>query len=552
MDVLAGIAASARPESDRADDERSHATILLGLIEEAGGEPFHTPAQEPFITILRSGHREHLSLRQSAFRAWAAQLFYAASGDAIGSGALHDTIGTLGGKALYDGPEHHVATRVGEYEGHLYLDLANSEWQAVRITAAGWEIIDDPPIRFRRPASMKALPRPVVGGDLAALDQFINIGSEADRILLISFLINAAFPTGPYPLIVFQAGQGDGKSTTSRVLRNTLDPHQAGMQTLPHNERDLMIAAMNSHILAFDNISTISVWLHDAFCRLSTGGGLVTRALYTDSDLVAFDAQRPVILNGIELALVRGDALDRALIIELPKIEEDRRREESVFWGSFSDEHPAILGAVLDRVVASLRYQSEVRAIPLRLPRMADFAVRVMAAEIGAPWPPGAFLDAYRGNRETAGAHAIDASVIGNDIAQLAETGFYGTAKVLLDRLEKSVNRDVQSYAARTKPLGLANELRRLAPSLARLGIEVVTGKRMGKRGDRTIIIKHCAEAIVSTVSSVSEAVAPCAPADAPADAGAVGPSAEDQPPDRGADASDDADAPGDRTKDGE
>jgi hypothetical protein len=41
-----------------------------------------------------------------------------------------------------------------------------------------------------------------------------------------------------------------------------------------------MIAATNSHVLAFDNLSRIPDWLSDALSRLATGG-YSTRELFT-------------------------------------------------------------------------------------------------------------------------------------------------------------------------------------------------------------------------------------------------------------------------------
>jgi hypothetical protein len=46
--------------------------------------------------------------------------------------------------------------RLADYEGSIYLDLCNDDWQAVQITPQGWGIVDDPPIRFRRSRGMLA------------------------------------------------------------------------------------------------------------------------------------------------------------------------------------------------------------------------------------------------------------------------------------------------------------------------------------------------------------------------------------------------------------
>jgi hypothetical protein len=49
---------------------------------------------------------------------------------------------------------------------------------------------------------------------------------------------------------------------------------ERGPGTLPREERELMIAANNGHLLAFDNLSGLPAWLSDALCRLASGGSL--------------------------------------------------------------------------------------------------------------------------------------------------------------------------------------------------------------------------------------------------------------------------------------
>jgi hypothetical protein len=53
-----------------------------------------------------------------------------------------------------------------------------------------------------------------------------------------------------------------------------------------------MVAAASSWITVIDNMSTIPDWLSDSIARLSTGGGLATRELYSDDEPSLFDACR--------------------------------------------------------------------------------------------------------------------------------------------------------------------------------------------------------------------------------------------------------------------
>ena len=242
----------------------------------------------------------------------------------------------LEGKALYDGPELPVYTRLAEHNSAIYLDLGNAQWQAVEITSSGWQVIDTPPVKFRRAKGMLPLPEPVRGGTLAALRPFVNLASEDDWRLLVSWLLAAFRPTGPYPVLVVYGEQGSAKSSLVRVLRALVDPNTAALRTTSREERDLVIAATNGWLIALDNLSHLPDWLSDALCRLATGSGFATRELYTDADETIFAAQRPIVLNGIEEVATRGDLLDRAITLYLPTIPEDQRKDEKVFWEDLS------------------------------------------------------------------------------------------------------------------------------------------------------------------------------------------------------------------------
>src|SRR5262249_54107928 len=147
----------------------------------------------------------------------------------------------------------------------------------------------------------------------------------------------------------------------------------------PRDERDLMIAAKNAWLMCFDNLSHLPTWISDALARLATGGGYATRELYSDAEEVIIDVQRPTILNGIEDIVTRADLLDRTLILELPTIDEKRRRPEQEFWSAFESTRPFLLGALLDAVSMALRRLPNVKCE--QLPRLADFALWATAAE---------------------------------------------------------------------------------------------------------------------------------------------------------------------------
>src|SRR5262249_40554732 len=156
-------------------------------------------------------------------------------------------------------------------DGCIYLDLADSKWRAVEIDAAGWRLVSHPAAWFRRPRGMLALPSPQAGGRLEELRQFVNVASEEDWCLLVAWLIQALRPSGPYPILCHHGEQGSAKSTSARVVRSLVDPNSAPLRSTPRDERDLIIAASNGWVVAYDNLSHMSDWLSDALCRLATG-----------------------------------------------------------------------------------------------------------------------------------------------------------------------------------------------------------------------------------------------------------------------------------------
>src|SRR6516164_2177590 len=208
---------------------------------------------------------------------------------------------------------------------------------------------------------------------------FLNLPMPDEFVLVVAWLLAALQRGGPYPVLVIAGEQGSAKTMLTKILRALIDPNAAPTRAPPREERDLMIAANNGHVLAYDNLSSLPSWLSDALCRLASGGSLAIRRLYTDCDEVLFQAARPAVLNGIEDVVCRPDLADRAIFLALGPIADECRRTERQLWREFEVVRPRILGALLDAAAHGLRRLSQVRLE--RSPRMADFALWATACE---------------------------------------------------------------------------------------------------------------------------------------------------------------------------
>ena len=224
---------------------------------------------------------------------------------------------------------------------------------------------------------MLSLPRPVSGGSLVELRQFINVSDE-HYPLVLAWLIAALRPTGPYPILCLHGEQGSGKSSQARMLRSLIDPNIAPLRSEPKDARDLMIAANNGWVLGLDNLSYIKPELSDALCRLSTGGGFSTRMLFENDEEMIFDAMRPMIITGIEEIATRGDLIDRSLLAQSA----DNPRRPAATRSELLSEFDAVRPRVFRTCWMPLPVLSEISLVhKVRPPpRMADFA-------LGAPRP---------------------------------------------------------------------------------------------------------------------------------------------------------------------
>jgi hypothetical protein len=229
-------------------------------------------------------------------------------------------------------------------------------------------------------------------------------------------------------------------------------------------------------------VSKLSPELSDDLARLATGSGFGARQLYTDLEEVVVHVSRPIVLNGIEEVAVRGDLLDRGLILNLPAIA--RYEDEDAFWRTFNEAHPRLLGALLDAVAGALANHAQTPTPNLR---MADFARFVTAAEPALGLERGAFAAAYRSNRSGAVALTLESSLVAAPVSTLAVTGFEGTATELLKELADLVSEETRKQRGWPKqPHQLSGRLRRLAPALRRVGVQVEFD-RIGHARTRTI-----------------------------------------------------------------
>jgi hypothetical protein len=462
---------STEPGGDAERQKRmdSAATKLIRLAQ--NWDLFHDSMGEGFATLSLNGHLETTWINSRSFRQRLTLEFYRSEGKAPSPQSLLSALHTIEAQARFDCPEVEVHTRVAERGGEIYLHLCNADWEAVRITREGWEVVPVPAVKFVRYSGMLPLPRPTRGGSIGALDTLTNLSGHALK-LLKGYLLGCLREKIPFPMLAVIGEQDSGKTTLCRLVKSLIDPGKPATRAAPKSEEDLMIAADGCHILALDNLSHIDEQLSDALCRLATGGGLGTRTLYTNRDQTIFEAVRPIVFNSVADVLSRSDLLDRAIVLGPPPLQ--GKKPEREFWSAFEAARPALLGALCDGASAALRQTDSGEVSPDV--RMLDFAFFVSRGENALGLEPGSFIRAYEINRREANETIVDLSPVAHALKQSLATKdeWKGSFTELLPLLAPFVSAETaRSHDWPKTARGLSSVIRRLVPNLRRDGIKV-------------------------------------------------------------------------------
>jgi hypothetical protein len=440
--------------------------------------------------VAVNGRYEVYGLKSSAFRDWLTDAYVSAYQAMPPQRAMYSVLRTLEARARFqvDMPPVYLRVALGEDDAgraRHYLDLGDATGRAVEIGAGTWSVVEKPGVQFSRPPGLLPLPVPSGDGSIELLRPFVNL-AEADFQLLVAWMAAALLPAGPYPVLVIHGEQGSAKSTLAKIVRQLIDPQAAPVLRQPQSTQNLMVTAMNGWLLVYDNISTLPDWLSDGLCQVASGGGLSTRALFSNDDRNVIYVQRPVMLSGIPEFVRKEDLADRAVVLRLPGIARENRREEREFWPAFCDLQPQIVGALLGAVAGGLRELPSVKL--LALPRMADFARFGEAVGRGLGWKPGTFISAYEENRRASADEVLGESLVAAEILEVVELEdgpleWTDSPSDMFDELNARKSRRERAVPGWPKtPAALGKELSRIAPQLRELGVHVTFAKTKESR----------------------------------------------------------------------
>jgi hypothetical protein len=429
----------AGPKEILNEQDKGQTAALIKKVLKGGAILFHDPAGTGFIAMHGNGNQV-LRIRSREFKSWLSNLGWKSLGKPIASSVIETTLRTVEGHAIHEGNKLELYVRAADLEGELWYDL--DDGKAVKVTAAGWEVVEWVPILFYRYTHQKPQVVPIKGGSLEEIFSFIPEPQDPnERLLLLVWLATALLQGFAHPILVVKGEKGSRKTTLFKLLRRLLDPSLLETMGPQRDMKEFIQQASHNYFLPLDNLSPINRSFSDLLCRVVTGEGFSKRELFSDDDDVIYSFQRLLGMNGINLPIDKPDILDRSLIISLqpPQHYED----EQALFARFEAARPRLLGSLFDVIARTLKQRQDSPMLEgLEQYRMAGFAQFGTAAAEVLGYKKTAFVEAMEANRQLQHDEVIETSAVAHMVVQFmnSKREWHGTPTMLLKELQATAD----------------------------------------------------------------------------------------------------------------
>ena len=393
------------------------------------------------------------------------------------------------------------ALRVGGDGARLVIDLCRDDYTVVVVEDGGWQVVEAEPDRDAagaRACSRCRCPcraRATRSATCAACSVSTARSTTRSGRCSSASCSRRCAPSRRTSCSASSGEQGTGKTTTATDPARRVDPHEADIQPKPKSEDDLFVNCRRpvAHRLR-QPVSTLDQHWSDAFCRISTGTGVLASASCTPTATRCSSRWRgPQIITAIVDVVAAPDLLDRSLLAQQPELGDgDRRRGGAAGGGRARWRRACSASCSTPRRSRSAPEDGQAAHGPAH--GRADAVGRGGAPRCSG-WRPGQFLDAYLDSQARAGEMALEASLIGaplldmldgrDALAALAEQeGEPTPARRVRGHGQGPAQRAERVHAGQAAPgpglaadaAGMSGALRRIAPALRKLGYGVEFG----------------------------------------------------------------------------
>jgi hypothetical protein len=265
-------------------------------------DQYHTP----YAFVKIHDHMEVLDLYSLRFQHWVyRKLISYFNGRAIlpEPADVIRVLDYLKAHAEFDAVEKILHLRVAgdDSANNIYYDLTSPSWETVKITPQGWLIEKTPTMMFRRYKNQIAQVYPSTEYTDDIFDRFINLinaKTEDSKLLLKCYIVALLIPDIPKAILMLHGEPNSAKTTLLELIKMLIDPCSTRTLTCRKENDELAQLFSHNYLPYFDNLSYITDWMSDAFCRAVTGDSFSKRKLYTDNDDLFYTFMRCIGFSG--------------------------------------------------------------------------------------------------------------------------------------------------------------------------------------------------------------------------------------------------------------
>jgi len=480
------IALNGGPSDDGEDKKLSQKVIEM--LRPWMASLFKDGSDTAFAAINTEEGRNIVPIKSKRHNLWVRKMYYQLADNTLSRETINEIAESFESEALFDGPLKKLEPRINRDPDDplvYWYDLGDETWDAIRISAEGWCIVESgkTPIVFRRYAGQLAQVRPVRDYPPDIFHRFmklLNIKDDSEiKLVYECYVISLVIPGIAKAIIIVEGPEGAAKTTSMDLTKSVVDPSEVTTFTPPTHEDQLPQLLQHNQIIFFDNLSSMPVWLSNALCRAATGTGNMKRELYSNDDDIIYKYKRAIGFNGIAIAADRPDLLSRSFTVDIEKVTKYREMEDDIM-PKFEQLKPQLFGFVLDTLVKMLQMKANGGIKLDSISRMADFEKHCEMISRCLGNSELAFVKAYRNNKALGTQRILENSSLANTMIEFMKdrNAFTGYASILLAELVSvALNKlkiDVQKDFSWPKSASqLSRKLKVLKSCLLKAGIQV-------------------------------------------------------------------------------
>lgn len=363
-----------------------------------------------FVLVKRNGHYETVELNTKDAELWLRSEYFKSKKTIPAEASFSRALSILYTEG-FDSPSQKIYNRIAIVDNTLYYDLGRPDWKIQKITANNAEMVEmneHMPLFERRQNIQKQSEFDYSNPDaLNELMELLRIPQNRRHLFKVH-LVSMFIEHVSVPMMVFSGEQGSAKTTTSRAVKQIVDPSSGGNAiAFPRSNDDLILNLSHRYLTTFDNVSLIDKEKSDTLCTAITGIGQARRKLFHDQEEVILSYRRKIIINGIGVTIERPDLLDRCVFYHLESPKPTERITEEEFNERLSALLPKVLGNIASALQVALRTQHQIRSKITR-ERMADFTVYGEAISRALGYPEKSFVELFKSTTEQKAIETIE------------------------------------------------------------------------------------------------------------------------------------------------